>query len=206
MPRFARSSVTTRPASRHTIRTQLLIGLVAVAVVPLLTFAGVAGARLLQSVDRDATTVLVAEATTVVDRMDDYVERHRRGIVVLAADSSQVSGRALGIRLAIDDFGTGYSLLSYLQRLPIDVLKIDKSFIDTVDDNARGAALVRTILRLAETMSLRCVAEGIETESQLHALREMGCAYGQGFLFARPASSDEVGERLLRRSASLAGA
>ena len=114
--------------------------------------------------------------------------------------------RALGIRLAIDDFGTGYSSLSYLQRLPIDVLKIDKSFIDTVDDNARGAALVRTILRLAETMSLRCVAEGIETESQLHALREMGCAYGQGFLFARPASSEEVGERLLRRSASLASA
>ena len=86
--------------------------------------------------------------------------------------------RALGIRLAIDDFGTEYSSLSYLQRLPIDVLKIDKSFIDTVDDNARGAALVRTILRLAETMSLRCVAEGIETESQLHALCEMGCAYG----------------------------
>ena len=102
--------------------------------------------------------------------------------------------------------GRGSSSLSYLQRLPIDVLKIDKSFIDTVDDDARDTALVRTILRLAETMSLRCVAEGIETESQLHALREMGCAYGQGFLFARPASSDEVGERLLRRSASLASA
>ena len=86
------------------------------------------------------------------------------------------------------------------------MLKIDKSFIDTVDDDARDTALVRTILRLAETMSLRCVAEGIETESQLHALREMGCAYGQGFLFARPASSDEEGERLLRRSASLASA
>ena len=130
----------------------------AVAVVPLLTFAGVAGARLLQSVDRDATTVLVAEATTVVDRMDDYVERHRRGIAVLAADPSRVSGGALGIRLAIDDFRTGYSSLSYLQRLPIDVLKIDRSFIDTVDDIARGAALVRTILRLAETMSLRSAA------------------------------------------------
>jgi EAL domain-containing protein (putative c-di-GMP-specific phosphodiesterase class I) len=107
--------------------------------------------------------------------------------------------RALGVRLAIDDFGTGYSSLSYLQQLPIDVLKIDKSFVDTVDDDARGAALVRTILGLAETMSLRCVAEGIETEGQLRALTSLGCAYGQGFLFARPLSGDEVGERLLAR-------
>jgi diguanylate cyclase (GGDEF)-like protein/PAS domain S-box-containing protein len=107
--------------------------------------------------------------------------------------------RALGVRLAIDDFGTGYSSLSYLQRLPIDVLKIDKSFIDGVDDDARGAALVRTILGLAETMSLRCVAEGIETESQLQALTALGCAYGQGFLFAHPLPTDAAGERLVAR-------
>jgi diguanylate cyclase (GGDEF)-like protein len=107
--------------------------------------------------------------------------------------------RALGVRLAIDDFGTGYSSLSYLQRLPIDVLKIDKSFIDGVDDDARGAALVRTILGLAETMSLRCVAEGIETESQLQALTALGCAYGQGFLFAHPLPADAAGERLVAR-------
>ena len=94
MPAPVRPRAADRRASRPTIRTQLLIGLVGVATVPLLTFAGVAGGRLLQAVDKDATTQLVAEATTVAERLDNYVERHKRGIAVLAADSPRGSGLA----------------------------------------------------------------------------------------------------------------
>jgi len=94
--------------------------------------------------------------------------------------------KALGVRLAIDDFGTGYSSLGYLQQFPVDVLKIDKRFIDGVARGGVDAALARTILALGESLSLRCVAEGIETEEQHRHLVEMGCAFGQGYLFSRP--------------------
>ena len=104
--------------------------------------------------------------------------------------------KALGVRLAIDDFGTGYSSLSYLQRLPIDILKIDKSFVDGLTDTSRDAALVRTILGLAETLSLRCVAEGIERPEQYEMLRKLGCQFGQGYLLARPLRAAEAGALL----------
>ncbi len=106
--------------------------------------------------------------------------------------------RALGVRLAIDDFGTGYSSLSYLQRLPVDVLKIDKSFVDTVTDPSRGAPLVRAIVALADTLGIRCVAEGIESAAQRDVLRDLGCRYGQGYLFGRPAPAADVGDLLAR--------
>ncbi|GJG85458.1 hypothetical protein tb265_06390 [Gemmatimonadetes bacterium T265] len=98
--------------------------------------------------------------------------------------------KALGVRLAVDDFGTGYSSLRYLQQFPVDVLKIDKSFVDGV---ARGgpqgqhdAALARTIVALGEMLALRTVAEGVEHAEQSELLRTMGCDFGQGYLFARP--------------------
>ncbi len=98
--------------------------------------------------------------------------------------------RALGIRIAVDDFGTGYSSLSHLQRFPVDVLKIDKSFIDPLIDSDPGSwALVTAILTLARTLGLDVIAEGIEHESQLHRLIELGCDKGQGFLMARPLDS-----------------
>jgi len=100
--------------------------------------------------------------------------------------------RELGVRLAIDDFGTGYSSLAYLQRFPIDILKIDKTFIDGLGRGGRDAALARTIIALGEMMSLHTVAEGIERPSQRSQLRALGCGLGQGFLFAKPLSVEDA--------------
>ncbi len=100
--------------------------------------------------------------------------------------------KELGVSLAIDDFGTGYSSLSYLQRYPIDILKIDKAFVDTIDKGGDGAVLASAIVALGETLRLDTVAEGIETEAQRGMLMELGCAFGQGFLFAPPLSPEDL--------------
>ncbi len=100
--------------------------------------------------------------------------------------------KQLGVSLAIDDFGTGYSSLSYLQRYPIDILKIDKAFVDTIDKGGDGAVLASAIVALGETLRLDTVAEGIETEAQRGMLMELGCEFGQGFLFAPPLSPDDL--------------
>jgi len=92
----------------------------------------------------------------------------------------------LGLRLAIDDFGTGYSSLGYLRRFPVDVLKIDRSFIEGVNEGTEQSAVARAIIGLSDALHLTTVAEGIETEAQLRALRELGCQLGQGYLFSRP--------------------
>jgi diguanylate cyclase (GGDEF)-like protein/PAS domain S-box-containing protein len=93
---------------------------------------------------------------------------------------------AYGLRVAVDDFGTGYSSLSYLHRFPVHLLKIDKSFTDRVDQGFDEAALARAIVRLGQALHLETVAEGVETASQLAALRELGCTFGQGYYFAQP--------------------
>jgi EAL domain-containing protein (putative c-di-GMP-specific phosphodiesterase class I) len=94
--------------------------------------------------------------------------------------------RHLGVRLAIDDFGTGYSSLSYLRRFPVDVLKIDRSFVSSLGGDPEDAALAHAIVKLGHTLHLRVVAEGIETAAQLAELRALECEYGQGYLFGRP--------------------
>ena len=86
----------------------------------------------------------------------------------------------LGVQLSIDDFGTGYSSLSYLQRLPFDTLKIDRSFVNNVGINGENSEILQTIISLAKNLRMRVIAEGIETESQLAVLRNLGCDYGQG--------------------------
>ncbi len=93
---------------------------------------------------------------------------------------------ALGVALSTDDFGTGYSSLSYLQKFPFERLKIDRSFINKMDDDEKSSLIVKTILMLGENLDLEVVAEGIETAAQLRKLRELGCRLGQGYLFARP--------------------
>jgi diguanylate cyclase (GGDEF)-like protein/PAS domain S-box-containing protein len=100
--------------------------------------------------------------------------------------------KALGVRLAIDDFGTGYSSLSYLQRFPIDILKIDKSFVDGIVRGGNQAALARTIISLGDSLALRTVAEGIETDAQRNVLRDLGCHLGQGFLYAKPLDPSSI--------------
>jgi len=99
--------------------------------------------------------------------------------------------RDMGIRIAVDDFGTGYSSLSHLQRFPVDILKIDKSFIDPlVTTDPGSSALVTAIIGLAQSLGLDVIAEGIEHESQLHRLVDLGCDKGQGYLMARPLDRD----------------
>jgi diguanylate cyclase (GGDEF)-like protein/PAS domain S-box-containing protein len=100
--------------------------------------------------------------------------------------------RDLGVQLAIDGFGTGYSPLGYLHRFPIDRLKIDKVFIDSVTEGARAAALARAVVHLGHTLDLHVVAEGVESRGQADVLREMGCALAQGFLFSRPVDAHEI--------------
>ena len=101
--------------------------------------------------------------------------------------------KALGVRLAIDDFGTGYSSLSYLRQFPIDILKIDRSFVASLDEGTDSSALVRSILNLSATLRLDTVAEGIETPEQRQALESLGATRGQGYLFARPMAPVEMG-------------
>jgi diguanylate cyclase (GGDEF)-like protein/PAS domain S-box-containing protein len=100
--------------------------------------------------------------------------------------------KALGVRLAIDDFGTGYSSLSYLGRFPIDELKIDRSFVAAMNTGPDESALVRSIVKLGETLHLETVAEGIEQADQLAELRALGAGLGQGFLFAKPLSPEDL--------------
>jgi EAL domain-containing protein (putative c-di-GMP-specific phosphodiesterase class I) len=100
--------------------------------------------------------------------------------------------KQLGIRLAVDDFGTGYSSLSYLARFPVDLLKIDRSFVEKIAADSYSAELVRTIVRLGQSLGLQTVAEGIENTQQLEALREIGCAFGQGFMFSKPVPAARI--------------
>ena len=102
--------------------------------------------------------------------------------------------KALGIRLAVDDFGTGYSSLAYLRRFPVDVVKIDRTFVASLDGEGRDATLVQAIVDMARALSLVTVAEGIETGEALEVLRAIGCARGQGYLFARPCTAPELVE------------
>ena len=100
--------------------------------------------------------------------------------------------RELGIQLSVDDFGTGYSSLSYLHRFPINTLKIDKSFVINMGVNDENYEIIRAIVTLAHSLGLDVVAEGIETEKQLAKLRDLGCEYGQGFLFSKPVNVTEA--------------
>jgi EAL domain-containing protein (putative c-di-GMP-specific phosphodiesterase class I) len=104
--------------------------------------------------------------------------------------------RKLGVTLLMDDFGTGYSSLNYLHSFPFDVLKIDRSFVGRMTEGDQALQIVRTIIELARVMGMDVVAEGIETPEQYRLLRQMGCRFGQGYLFARPMSAEAVTELL----------
>jgi len=104
--------------------------------------------------------------------------------------------REYGLRLMLDDFGTGYSSLAYLRRFPLDVLKIDRSFIAGLDRDEHDAAIVEAILQMARTLGLTVVAEGVERPEQLERLRELGCERAQGRLLAEPMPADAI-ERLM---------
>jgi EAL domain-containing protein (putative c-di-GMP-specific phosphodiesterase class I) len=116
--------------------------------------------------------------------------------------SDLIELKAIGVKLAIDDFGTGYSSLSYLREFPIDVLKIDKSFVDGIAVSEQRLALAQGIVQIARTLQLEVVAEGIESEVQRDLLIAMGCQFGQGYLLAMPMPAQQA-ETLVRIGARL---
>ena len=134
-----------------------------------LRYSGIAGNRL---------TAELTESAIIADP-----DKARKLLVAL---------KDLQMPIAMDDFGTGYSNLAGLHSLPIDILKIDRSFVSTMLDDKDKTAIVRTILSLAESLNLHVTAEGIETQPQAHALQMMGCGHGQGYYFARPMPEGEA--------------
>jgi predicted signal transduction protein with EAL and GGDEF domain len=134
-----------------------------------LAASGLAAKRLTLEITE---SVLLSDAPTTVERL--------------------AAMRRLGVRVAIDDFGTGFSSLSYLRRLPLDAVKIDRSFIEDVTRDPRQAALVRAIVELCQALDLDTVAEGVETAAQARRLVELGCELAQGFHFGRPMPASEL--------------
>lgn len=164
-----------------------------------------------QSQNHDLTVTVNVSGREI--REDDYVEYVRLALertglpprrlvlevtenVLVANDSfilEQVrSLKRLGVRLAIDDFGTGYSSLSYLQQFPIDLIKIDKSFVSRLGNDAEESLLSRAVVSLGEALGIRTVAEGVETLGQFTRLQELGCSYGQGHFFSKALPEMEV--------------
>jgi EAL domain-containing protein (putative c-di-GMP-specific phosphodiesterase class I) len=129
-------------------------------------------------------TVLMADADLAVQRLRELKE--------------------LGVRLALDDFGTGYSSLSYLSRFPVDILKMDRSFLSE-GASPETSGLATAVVALGATLNLEVVAEGIELPEQWHTLRDLGCEMGQGFYFARPMDADATLEFLAARTDARAG-
>jgi EAL domain-containing protein (putative c-di-GMP-specific phosphodiesterase class I) len=108
--------------------------------------------------------------------------------------------RDMGVRISVDDFGTGYSSLSYLKKLPLNTLKIDRSFITDVVTDSDAAAIVNTIISLGRILRLEVVAEGIENEQQMMFLQNHGCMVGQGYYFAYPLSAHDFAEWINARN------
>jgi diguanylate cyclase (GGDEF)-like protein/PAS domain S-box-containing protein len=137
---------------------------------------GLDPARLVLEITESA---LVEDVEKVVERLDEL--------------------KALGVQLAIDDFGTGYSSLSYLKHFAVDVLKIDKTFIDSIAMGVEDSALARAVLRLGQSLGLKIVAEGVEQGVQADALKGLGCPLAQGYLFSRPIPGAEIAELIESR-------
>jgi len=154
---------------------QITAPLFTARVAAILTETGLPAGALTVEVDE---RILVEEDDLIIDRL---AELHR-----------------LGVRMAIDDFGTGYASLAYLHRLPLDIIKIDPSFVAGLGHDETLTLLTRTVVQVGRELGLRVVAEGIEQPRQLAALLEMGCDYGQGFLVARPMTAADVEELITK--------
>ena len=131
---------------------------------------------------------MVLRASFITESVVQNIERSSKIIREL---------KKLGVEISIDDFGTGYSSLSVLNKLPIDVVKIDKSFIQDISTDPNTASLVKTIIDISRNFKFDLVAEGIETEEQVIFLIENGCLHGQGYFFSRPIKAEAI-EALLR--------
>lgn len=107
--------------------------------------------------------------------------------------------KALGVKLAIDDFGTGFSSLSYLHRFPVDVVKIDRTFVTAIRDDGEGSPVAAAVIMMSSALGLLTSAEGVEEPQQLAGLRRLGCDIAQGFLFAKPLPAEDA-EQMLRNA------
>jgi diguanylate cyclase (GGDEF)-like protein len=136
--------------------------------------------RALRTSGLPPSSLMLELTETALMRDVDAGSRHLREI------------RSMGVRVAIDDFGTGYASLSQLQRMPVDILKVDRAFVAALDDGGHGSDLLEAILGVGRSLSLKVVAEGIEAPEQLAALRDMGCEMAQGFYLGRPAPAEVV--------------
>jgi len=128
------------------------------------------------------------------------------GVIIQHAESANTRFarlKSLGIQLSMDDFGKGYSSLNYLHRFPMDVLKIDRSFVSRIEEGSGNLAILEAIVTLAHQLGMEVVAEGIQTAAQVKKIRALGCEYGQGFLFSKPLSADEI-DHLLAPAAAVA--
>lgn len=129
-------------------------------------------------VDYSKVTLEITE-TAIISNVDLVIERLNRL-------------RERGLKIALDDFGTGYSSLTYLKKLPIDIIKLDRSFIKSISENKKDALIIKFLLLLANDLEYKVVAEGIETKEHLHILREYQCEYGQGFLLSEPLPEEKI--------------
>jgi diguanylate cyclase (GGDEF)-like protein len=146
----------------------------------------------LPTVVRSALADSGLAATCLVIELTESLLVDHRGSTMRQLEET----RALGVRLAIDDFGTGYSSLAYLRRFPVDIIKIDKSFVDDVVDEPTAAALTLGIIQLGQALNLSTIAEGIEDLGQLNELNDGNCELGQGYYFAEPLNDEAMGELL----------
>jgi diguanylate cyclase (GGDEF)-like protein/PAS domain S-box-containing protein len=144
-------------------------------------------ARIISQTGIDPGTLVLELPETLVLRDTDAI----------ASKVQELKG--LGVQLAIDDFGTGYSSLSYLKRLPVDILKVDKSFIDAIAEGPEDSAVVQAIVGLGRSLDLQTVAEGVEAGNQSNQLRELGYHYGQGYYYSKPVEAQDIDELLERR-------
>jgi EAL domain-containing protein (putative c-di-GMP-specific phosphodiesterase class I) len=132
-----------------------------------------------------------------IEITESAIMQHAQSTVTLLTDLQQ-----LGVKLYIDDFGIGYSSLSYLHQFPLDAIKIDRSFINNMQQNEKLSELVSTIIKLAHTLNMKVIAEGVETSNQRFSLESMKCEEAQGFHFAKPMEKTKIETLFLRNTSA----
>jgi EAL domain-containing protein (putative c-di-GMP-specific phosphodiesterase class I) len=143
---------------------------------------------------KDVAQVLRETSLPAANLLLEITERH-----AVDQEVSVEPLKALGVRLAVDDFGEGYGCLAYLRRMPVDVLKVERSFVTDLPQSAIDQVLMGSMLELADGLARELIAEGVESVQQLRALRELGCQLAQGYLFGKPVPADELAQAVACR-------